>query len=283
MQGKIVRVAWSVLLLFGITTSPLLSEEVSQAAAPASSPGGGDNATELAKQTQNPLSDLISLPLQNNFNFNTGPMDGTQWILNVQPVAPFNVSEDWMVITRTILPVIVQDELFPGTGSKAGLGDLQFTPFLSPRGDSPLIWGLGPVFQFPTATDDLLGRGKWSLGPSAVLLTMPGKWVIGVLAQNVWSVAGDSDRSDVDSFLLQYFVNYNFEAGWYVSSAPILTADWNAEGEQWTVPFGGGFGRVFNIGSQPVNAQVQAFYNVVSPDSGADWQLRFPFQFLCPK
>jgi hypothetical protein len=245
---------------------------------------GDKGAQDLAKASQNPVSDLISLPLQNNTNFGVGPGDDVQNILNIQPVVPVSLSENWNLITRTIAPVIYQPELVPGTGSEFGLGDINTTLFLSPAKPGKLIWGLGPVFSFPTATEDVLGTDKWSAGPSAVALTIQGPWVVGGLASNLWSFAGDDDRPDVNQFLFQYFINYNLPKGWYVSSAPIITANWEADsGNQWTVPFGGGFGKIFRIGKQPMNAQVQAFYNVEKPDNGPDWTLRLQLQFLFPK
>ena len=238
---------------------------------------------ELAKKTQNPVSDLISLPFQNNTNFGMGPDDKTQNVLNIQPVWPFSLNEDWNLITRTILPVISQPALAAGQERTNGLGDTTFTTFFSPKDSGKLIWGLGPVFLLPTATDDVLGSDKWGIGPAVVVLTMPGNWVIGSLLSNVWSFAG-SGNQDVNLFTLQYFINYNLPNGWYLSSAPIITANWEAEsGNKWTVPFGGGFGKVFRVGKQPMNASVQAFYNVEKPDLGADWTLRLQLQFLFPK
>ena len=239
---------------------------------------------DLAKAAQNPVASMISLPFQNNTNFGVGPGDDTQNILNIQPVIPVKLSENWNLITRTIAPVIYQPELVPGTGSEFGLGDINMTLFLSPAKPGKLIWGIGPALSFPTATDTVLGTDKWSAGPSAVALTMQGPWVVGGLASNLWSYAGDDDRSDVNQFLFQYFINYNLPKGWYVSSAPIITANWEADsGNQWTVPFGGGVGKIFKIGKQPLNAQVQAFYNVEKPDNGPDWSLRLQLQFLFPK
>ena len=238
----------------------------------------------LAKAAQNPVADLISLPLQNNTNFGVGPGDDVQNVLNIQPVMPVELSENWNLITRTIAPVIYQPELVPGYGSEFGLGDINTTLFLSPAKPGKIIWGVGPVFSFPTASDRVLGTDKWSAGPSAVVLTIRGPWVVGALANNLWSYAGDDDRKDVNQFLLQYFINYNLPKGWYISSAPIITANWKADsGDKWTVPFGGGIGKIFRIGKQPVNAQVQAFYNVEKPVNGPDWTLRLQLQFLFPK
>jgi hypothetical protein len=237
---------------------------------------------DLARAAQNPVGDLISLPFQNNMNFDVGPADRTQDILNIQPVLPITLSKDWNLITRTILPVISQPA--PGTDRTNGIGDLNFTGFISPKKPGKVIWGVGPALIFPTATDDVLGTDKFSIGPSFVALTMKGQWVIGGLVSNVWSVAGDDDRADVNFFLAQYFVNYNYPSGWYLTSAPIVTANWEADsGNQWTVPFGGGIGKVFAIGRQPININTQVFYNVEKPTFGAEWQWRWQIQLLFPK
>lgn len=243
--------------------------------------GGEERSSEdLAKKTQNPVSDLISLPFQNNINFDVGPGNDVQNVLNIQPVVPVKLTAAWTLINRAIAPVIYQPELVAGQGSEFGLGDINYTGFLSPSDSGEVIWGVGPVVSFPTATDSQLGPRRWGLGASAVALTMPGRWVVGGLINNVWSVGG-SDRPDVNQMLLQPFVNYNFEGGWYLSAAPIVTANWEASSSQrWTVPIGGGGGKIFRIGKQPMNAQVQAFYNLEHPDLGPEWTLRLQLQFI---
>jgi hypothetical protein len=240
--------------------------------------------SDLAKQAQNPVANLISLPLQNNTNFSIGPDDETQNILNIQPVWPVSINDDWNLITRTILPVVSQPNILTGgDGRINGLGDTTFTGFFSPKDSGKLIWGAGPVFLIPTATDDALGSDKWGAGASVVLLTMPGKWVVGSLFSNVWSFAGSGDQ-DVNLFTWQYFINYNLPNKWYLTSAPIITANWEADSDNtWTVPFGGGIGKIFNIGKQPMNGQISAYYNVEKPEFGPDWQLRVQLQFLFPK
>lgn len=246
-----------------------------------------ENGHDLAKAAQNPIADVISLPFQNNLDLGVGPRDKTRNTLNIQPVVPVRLGADWNLITRTILPVIWQDDLTPAdTGeSEFGLGDLNPTLFFSPRGAGSVIWGAGPTFLIPTATDEVLGTEKWGIGPAGVVVYTRGPLLAGVLANNIWSFAGDDDREDVNQMLIQPFVNYNFEGGWYVVSSPIITANWEADdsGDRWTVPVGGGVGRVFNIGAQPVNLTGQAYYNVERPDSGAEWTLRLQLQFLFPQ
>jgi hypothetical protein len=242
-----------------------------------------DSDTELAKKTQNPVADLISVPFQNNFNFGAGPKDATIYVLNVQPVIPLRLTEDWNLITRIIAPIINQPSLFPEAESAFGLGDINPTFFLSPAKPGEIIWGVGPTFTLPTATDSLLGSGKWSMGPAAVALSIQGPWVFGALANQQWSFAGWRDQ-DVSQLLIQPFVNYNLPDAWYLVSAPIITANWEASsGNKWTVPLGGGVGKLFKLDKLPINTQLQAFYNVERPDFSADWQLRFQLQFLFPK
>jgi len=243
-----------------------------------------DSNAELAKQAQNPIASLISLPFQNNTNFDIGPDDETQNILNIQPVYPVTLNDNWNFITRTILPVVSQpDILTGGEGRINGLGDTTFTGFFSPNDSGSVTWGVGPVILLPTATNDALGADKWGAGASVVVLTTPGNWVVGSLVSNLWSVGGSGDQ-DINLFTWQYFINYNLPKAWYLTSAPIITANWEADNDnRWTIPFGGGVGRVFKMGKQPVNAQVSAYKNAESPALGAEWQLRLQLQFLFPK
>ena len=250
---------------------------------PAASGQDAGDPADLAKAAQNPVGDLISLPIQNNTSFGMGPHDRTQNVMNIQPVYPFSAGK-WNIITRTIAPIITQPDLSMASGGTTGLGDINTSIFLSPAAPGKLIWGAGPIISLPTATDDALGTGKWAIGPSVVILTMNGPWVYGVLANNVWSVAGAEDRADVNAFLLQYFVNFNMSKGWYLVSGPIITGNWEADADQrWIVPFGGGFGKIFRIGSQPFNMNIQGFANVEKPDFGPDWSFRFQIQAMFPK
>jgi len=244
---------------------------------------GKTSTEELAKAAQNPVASMISLPFQNDTNFNFGPEEKTQNVLNIQPVWPISLNEKWNVITRTIVPIISQPEFTPSGDRTNGLGDTTFTAFLSPKDSGDLIWGVGPAILIPTATDDDLGSDEWGAGPSAVFLTMPGHWVIGSLFSNVWSFGG-SGSDKVNTFTWQPFVNYNMARGWYLTSSPIITANWEASSDDtWTVPLGGGFGRIFRVGKQAMNAQFQGFYNVEKPEFGSDWGLRLQFQLLYPK
>src|SRR5258708_33559861 len=243
-------------------------------------------AEELAKLAQNPVGNLISVPFQNNTNLNFGPEKGTQNVLNIQPVIPIEISKDWNIITRTILPVISMPALSPDIGSTNGIGDVVFTAFLSPANPGHWIWGAGPVFQIPTNSTAELGNKNWGMGPSAVVLHLEhgSPWVYGVLANNSWSLTSDRQGGSYNNGLIQPFVNYNFEGGLYLTSAPILTIDWKADsGQQWTVPIGGGVGKIFHLGKLPVNTQISAYYNVVRPDFQANWQIRAQVQLMFPK
>jgi hypothetical protein len=243
-----------------------------------------DEATELAKKKQNPIADLTSLSFDNGTSFGAGSYHRVQNELDIRPIVPFRLTEDWYLVTRTVVPVIKQPHEDSPTGDTWGLGDITFTGFLATAKVSGLTWGAGPVVTLPTATDDALGSRKWGLGPSAAAIVSPGDWVISVLAQNVWSVAGNKDRPDVSQFLLKYSVNYNFPDGWYLTSGPTITADWKAEaGRRWVVPVGGGFGKVFTLGRQPMTVETQAFYNLERGADVGNWSLSVLLQFLFPQ
>ena len=275
---KMMKICITLLISLILATTHSYSQEANESELDSQEV----SETELAKQTQNPLSSLISLPFQNNMNFDTGPRDKIQNVLNIQPVYPTSLNDKWNLISRTIVPVVSQPD-FTGSGRTNGLGDTTFTGFLSPNNSGGLIWGAGPVFLLPTATDSILGADKWGIGPSAVALKISEKWVYGSLISHVWSFAGSGD-TNVNLSTCQYFINYNIANGWYLTSSPVMTANWDAESDSiWTVPVGGGFGKIFRIGKQPFNAQVQAFANVAKPDFGAEWTLRLQLQLLFPK
>ncbi|NJD31054.1 MAG: neuromedin U [Gammaproteobacteria bacterium] len=244
------------------------------------------SSEELAKLAQNPVGNLVSVPFQNNTNFDFGPLEKDQNVLNIQPVYPIHLNPDWNVITRTILPLLWQPALAPGAGSTFGLSDIQFSAFLSPANPGGFIWGVGGIAQLPTHTDDRLGNDRWGLGPTAVILRMSrgSPWVYGALINNLWSVNDSNSSPPINQMLLQPFLNYNFPGGTYLTTAPIITANWQADsGDTWTVPLGGGVGHIFHVGKLPVNSQIAAYYNVETPEYGADWQLRVQVQFMFPK
>jgi hypothetical protein len=255
-------------------------------------PAAAAGADELRKAAQNPIASLISVPIQPTWNFGIQPGNRTQNIWLVQPVIPVSVTKDWNLIVRWITPVVYQPIPVPqppGPPNEQtgvyGLGDMNPSFFLSPK-KSKVIWGVGPTLVLPTATNTTyLGQGKLSIGPSVVALVQPKHFTIGVLANNYWSVAGhsDLDKPAVNQFLLQYFVNYNMTKGYYLVTAPIITADWReTNGGRWVVPFGGGAGRIMKLGFQPVNIQAMLYGNVVHPPGQSPWALKCQIAFLFP-
>lgn len=270
-----MRKGFVVLILVGLLSSVSLAEDTPEVSA-------RHNKMELAKKTQNPIADLISLPLQWNVNFDTGPENKTGSVLNIQPVIPFNLNEDWNLITRTIVPVVDQPAVGPYDRQLWELGNMQFSGFFSPRDTEGITWGFGPIFEFPTHTGDVIASDNYSAGPTLVALKMDGPWVYGGLINQLWSFTSQDD--EVNKMLIQPFINYNMDDGWYLASGPIITADWTADSDdRWTIPVGGGIGKIIKIGKLPLNVQTQAFYNVEKPEGGSEWSARFQIQFLFPK
>lgn len=253
-------------------------------ALPALARAQGPSNEELAKKLSNPVASLISVPLQNNSDFGIGPVDdGFRNTLNIQPVIPISLTTDWNLISRTILPVVYQDEIFPGSADQFGFGDTLQSFFLSPKapGAGGLIWGVGPVLLLPTATDDLLGGGKWGAGPTVVALKQDGPLTVGILANHVWSFAGDADRADVNQTFLQPFLSYTLPSATTFTVNTEATYDWNAK--QWTVPLLFGVSQVLRIGPQLISVGLNGRYWVEGPDSAPDYGIRFILTFLFPK
>mgnify|MGYP001134270623 CR=1 FL=1 len=235
---------------------------------------------ELSEAAANPLADLISLPFQNNLNMNYGEFNRNLNVLNIQPVIPLAGGK---IITRTIFPIVSIPDFGNESGNlSSGLADIVFTAFYVPESKG-VMWGFGPVVELPTG-GAIRGTQKWSAGPSLVVLVQPGDWTFGGLVNNTWSFAGNSDREHVNRMLLNLFLVRQLGGGWYVNSAPIITADWTVDSEdRWIVPLGAGGGKVVMLGGKlPVNLQTQLYYNVVRPDFGPEWQWRVQAQFLLP-
>ncbi len=235
---------------------------------------------ELSKEAANPLANLMSFPFQNNLNMNYGEYNRNLNVLNIQPVIPLAGGK---LITRTIFPIVWIPDFSSESGMhSSGLADIVLTAFYVPESKGTM-WGFGPVVELPTGGEKR-GTQKWGAGPSFVVLAQPGDWTFGALINNVWSFAGNSDRDNVNHMLLNIFIVRQLGDGWYVNSAPIITADWTADSEdRWIVPLGAGGGKLIMIGGKlPLNLQTQLYYNVVRPDFGPEWQWRVQAQILLP-
>jgi hypothetical protein len=242
--------------------------------------------SSLAKDAKNPFADLVNLQLFYDANLAVSPANNTQQVLTLQPLVPVHLDKDWIIITRTILPLIDQPGAAPGQDWVRGAGDTQFAALLSPARVGSLDWGIGPVFQLPTASNSALGQGKWGAGPAAGVQWTGTQWTVGLVALNIWSFAGSGSRPAVNQLQLQPSVNYTFKdnPNRYLSFGPTITADWTASASQrWTVPVSLGIGQLMKLGHQSVNIQTTAYYNVVAPSGASQWTLELLVQFLFPE
>jgi hypothetical protein len=238
--------------------------------------GNGD--ADLAQQLSNPLADLITIPIQVNFDRDIGPADqGTKTATNVQPVVPFALGDEWNLISRTIIPIVYQDDIFPGQGSQFGLGDVNLSLFFSPRAPTAggVIWGVGPVLLLPTATDSLLGSRKWGAGPAGVVLTTRGRWTLGALANHVWSFAGDDARQDISSTFVQPFVAYTWPSAWTASAQSESTYNWKSR--KWSIPLNLSVSKLVRFGRLPVSLAFGVGQWLESPATGPEG-IRFRLQ-----
>jgi hypothetical protein len=258
---------------------------VCSSAAALAPPASADDAQDLAKKLSNPVASLISVPFQYNYNRGIGPVeDGNQSYVNIQPVIPISLDKDWNLISRTILPVVDQHDIFPLAGDQFGLGDTTQSLFLSPKAPGPggIIWGLGPVFFIPTGTDKLLSSEKWGAGPTAVALVQQGAWTVGILANHIWSFAGAEDRTDISSTFLQPFIAYTTKDAWTFTLNTESTYDW--VDHEWSVPINFLVTKLITIDKQPISLGAGVRYWADSPeDSGPEgWGARAVVTFLFP-
>lgn len=241
------------------------------------------DAQELAKKLSNPLADLVSVPFQFNWAQGVGPDDSTRFILNTQPVMPFSISRDWNLIARVILPFIGQPALTEGGTAASGLGDALASFFFSPKSGS-LTWGVGPAVSLPSTSEPTLGSGKWSAGPTIVLLKQEGRWTYGALVNQVWSFAGNDSRSEVSQLFLQPFLAYTTKNAVTYTINSETTSNWKAaSGERWTVPVNFMVSKLSTFGQFPASYQVGVGAYVESPSGGPNWQLRATIAILLPK
>jgi hypothetical protein len=237
---------------------------------------------DLAKQLSNPLAALISVPFQGNLDYGLGPGDGSKFTLNIQPVIPITLNEDWNLISRTILPVVDQEGIaLGGANDETGLGDVVQSFFFSPKDPEPFIWGVGPVLLLPTATDSVLGGEKWGAGPTAVILKQGGGWTYGALANHIWDFAGDDDRAAVNATYLQPFLSYTTPQATTFTLNVEGTYDWQRE--QWSLPLNLTVAQLLKIGGQPVSIFAGGRYYLEAPDGGPEWGMRLGVTFLFPK
>lgn len=248
------------------------------------SPALADADTDLAQQLTNPVASLISVPFQGNWNQGIGPAgEGQQAYINVQPVIPIKLNDDWNLISRTILPIVTQDDIYPGAGSQFGLGNTQQSLFFSPaRPVHGIIWGAGPIVYLNTASDPLLGPEKWGAGPTVVALTIQGPWTIGILANQIWSFAGDQNQTDINQAYMQPFISYTTKDAWTFTLNSESTYNWI--NNEWSVPFNATVSKLVKFDNQPISLFAGARYWAISPDDAGPtgWGVRAGLTFLFP-
>jgi hypothetical protein len=277
------RILLFIFIQYFFIATPSAWAQSAEAKTTGGEPLSGD--AELAQELSNPLADLMSIPFQMNYDRDIGTGDdGWKLQTNIQPVIPFTLNADWNLISRTIIPVIDQKDIFPGAGSQFGLGDINLSLFFSPRKPTSggITWGIGPVLLLPTATDDLLGADKWGAGPAVVALTIRGPWTVGFLANHIWSYAGDSDRQDISTTFLQPFAAYTWPSAWTVSVQSESSYNWKTE--KWSIPINAAVSKLVRWGKLPVSLQAGVGYWAESPETGPEgFRFRLQATFVLPK
>ncbi|HSY65173.1 MAG TPA: hypothetical protein VK829_11270 [Terriglobales bacterium] len=264
-----ILLVWGAYLL--LTPSPALAQPAPE---------------ELRKIARNPFADEIKLTFEEDFTFNQGPYDRSANSLEIQPVIPLSIMGDWLLVARVVATAIAyQPDSLARSGGTTGLGDTTSSFFLTPAHTGKLIWGVGPAVLMPTATSNPLGAGKWGVGPTGAVLVEPEWGSVGVLVENIWSVAGGSNRSPVNQLQIEPLFSYNLPRGWYLTSNPTIVADWTQPTtERWLLPIGGGAGRSFSIRKQAADSNLTLYWNAIRPANqfSPKWQLILEFTFLFP-
>lgn len=247
-------------------------------------PGDRDDRSALATCLHNPIEDMVTVPVELKLDYGVGSFERANGTLKLEPRGPIRVASSWIIATRTFVPIMDQANQNAATGGSSGLGDINPTFFLTPERPGRLIWGFGPDFVLPTATQTSLGAGKWSVGPALALVFRPTPFSVAVVVSNVWSFAGASERSSVNEASLQYFLHYGFGDGWSLNSSPTITAQWNnAAGDVWEVPVGGGLARVYKWHELVIAPGLAAYDYIVKRSNSPDWELRAALSFLFPQ
>jgi hypothetical protein len=285
--GALPRVArtGACLAALLIASTRLVSGQAPAQPAPSAPPPAASGAADVAQQLTNPIANLVSFPFQFNWEQGVGPNEDLRFVLNVQPVVPFTLNEKWNLVGRMIVPFIGQPALVAGGLPTSGTGDIVMSAFLSPSAPKHVIWGVGPVFGLPTNTDPFLGSGKWSMGPTAVVLKLAGPITYGALVNHLWSVAstGNYDRTDVNKTYLQPFVNYTTKNAVTLGITGEATADWEADGDTWTVPVMFSISKVTRLGPFPFSLGGGIGVLAAKPDGAPDWKLRLNATLILPR
>lgn len=263
---------------FGALLSAVLAAAVgAQDPPPEQPPAGAKPPQDLSKDKHNPFLDYIKLPLTFAAGLDAGPDDDFGVSLDIEPLLPVSLGADWDLIARPSLPVTY----LSGPDEELGLGDLQASFFLTPAKDTTWVWGIGPIFQLPTATSKGLGSEKWAAGPTAALIFTEGPWFNGILVYHLWSFAGDPDRESVNQSYMEPLISYNFESGWFIQCDPAITYDWTADpADAWTVPLGLDIGTSLHVGKQAMCLQLGSYWFVEHPDGAPEWMVRLQVTFL---
>jgi hypothetical protein len=277
-RASVGRYALLGLLVLSMPAEVRAGRQAAAAARPAADTAAGD----LAKKLSNPVSDLVSVPFQFNWEQNVGPDEQTRFILNVQPVMPFSLNKAWNMIARVIVPLVSQPALFEGGTPAFGVSDILASFFFSPK-ESSIIWGVGPVVSLPSTTIPTLGTEKWSAGPTIVVLKQRGPWTYGALWNQIWSFSGNVKRDDVNQMFLQPFLAYQTTPTVTLTIQSETTANWEVDEGRWTVPINVLVSKLSSFGVFPASYQFGVGAFAAHPDTGPSWKVRGAIVILLPR